>query len=196
MNFILEMIKNKDNLDVQASAKVILAFAFLIALTLFTVFSAIRLEKNHKDYRSERIIALILVVASLFSIIFLGKYVNPFPQTVEYTLHNIVELPEEKQMKHPEFWRAYFEVYGETGSEYFSLEGFEKIYGPINSEFDLDDHTYIITYGQELESLSYIVWHKTYFGAYSGIVELSENFDPSKIYIYELDKKIRIDNDV
>ena len=47
MNFILEMIKNKDNLEVQASAKVILAFAFLIAITVFTVFSAIRLEKNH-----------------------------------------------------------------------------------------------------------------------------------------------------
>ncbi len=196
MNLILEMIKNKDNLDVQASAKVILAFAFLIALTLFTVFSAIRLKKNDKHYRSERIIAFILVVTSLFSIIFLGKYVDPFPQTVEYTLHNIVELQEDKQLKYPKFWRAYYEEYGETGSEYFSLEGFEKLYGPINSKFDLDNHTYIITYGQELESLSYIVWHKTYFGAYSGIVELSENFDPSKIYIYELEKKIRIDNDV
>ena len=65
-------------------------------------------------------------------------------------------------------------------------------------ELDLESHTYVITYGQELEDLAYYVWETIDIpiptGAKLGHAILSEDFHNDRMYIYEL-PKIRIDND-
>ena len=64
---------------------------------------------------------------------------------------------------------------------------------------DLENYTYIITYCQQIDSLSYNVWDTidspTYTGAYAGYMDLCDEIDPLAIYIYRI-PKIRINNPI
>ena len=65
-------------------------------------------------------------------------------------------------------------------------------------DMDFENHTYIVSYGQELVALTYNAWetvdypHKT--GAKAGHPVFGDVFEPNKVYIYEIEK-MRIDND-
>jgi hypothetical protein len=64
-------------------------------------------------------------------------------------------------------------------------------------EFDLENYTYIITYCQKIESLSYYLCREnnvpTYTGAKEAYMTLEEKIEPLTVYIYRI-PKMRINN--
>lgn len=59
-------------------------------------------------------------------------------------------------------------------------------------EMDLENYTYIYTYGQRIESLSYYIWREnnspTYTGAKTGHLVYSEEVEPLMVFVYRIPK--------
>ena len=111
-----------------------------------------------------------------------------------------IEIPDDHTLSGPLNlpWHAAYEKYGMyAGSLYFDTEVKASYLGFDWPDMDFKHHTYIISYGQTIESLSYNAWEIIYApyitGAKVGYAVLGEQFEPNIVYIYQA-KKIRIDN--
>jgi len=84
-------------------------------------------------------------------------------------------------------------------AESFYYNPQKGIYGFDRTILNFERYSYIITYGQKIEKLSYSVWDvidtPIFTGAKVGHMFLEEEFNPSKVYIYRI-PKIRIENDI
>ena len=150
---------------------------------------------------------VLCVVAIAFTVSFTvcaADYTYPFERSVKFEKIATIDIPPDNALnpEFPPFWHAAYAQYGlYPSSFYFSVENSHSVIdkGFQWPEMDFENHTYIITYCHELESLSYNVWETikitgVHTGAKAGYAVLSEEIDPCKVYIYEI-PKIRIDND-
>lgn len=173
----------------------ILCAAVIVSISLIYGSFFVKKSSNIKA----RVIAAITVLCTIASILFLGKYTNPYDQTLEYEQFLIIETDSPHSLVAGQrFWHgAYAENVFHAGPLFYSTESFKARYGDNWPELDFSHYSYIITYGQEMTSLSYNVWNTidvpVYTGVYAGRVELSDEFDPCKIYIYQI-SKLPIDN--
>ena len=95
-------------------------------------------------------------------------------------------------------WHAVYEEYDQVyGTWIHSHECYESFAIDPWPELDLENYTYIITYCQEIESLSYYRWREINVpvppGAKEGHLVLKEEFEPFAIYFYRI-PKMRINN--
>lgn len=176
---------------------VLLIFVTLCFLSVRLVIKQVFYTPTTKGILLTSIICLITFV----SILCYKDYLYPFERAVNFTLFASLDIPEENSLSGPgcKFWHAAYEEYGVySESVYFNPEEKVSHLGFIWPQMDFDNHTYIITYGQKLLSLSYNVWDTIECpistGAKVGHATLSNAFNPNKVYVYEI-AKIRIDND-
>lgn len=97
-----------------------------------------------------------------------------------------------------EEWHAVYEKYDRyPGTWVHPHEYYQSQSTSEWPELDLENYTYIITYSQEIESLSYNVWDTinapVFSGAKEGHMVLNEEIEPYLIYIYRI-PKMRINN--
>ncbi len=136
------------------------------------------------------------------ALVFGGPYTYPFERNVPFRLYAELTIPEGNQLEKPGdfYWHAAYEEYG-LFAESFYFDPLEKQspFGFKWPDMDFEHHTYIITYGQELESLSYHVWetieNPVHTGAKVGHAVLKEGFQGNRVYIYEI-RKMRIEHDM
>lgn len=90
----------------------------------------------------------------------------------------------------------WYGVYGEVG---LSVDSCTLHPSRIDRwiEIDLQSYSYIVSYGQSIEDISYNIWDEI-GGTYGkcikkGYITFSNQFDPEKIFIYEIER-IAIDN--
>lgn len=185
--------------------KSLLVLVFLLGLTGLALCSIIQCVKKSKTgiLRKKDIIKSVCITScAVLCISLFGDYIYPFERRLEPVLVAEFEVPEEYELDYPgqQFWHgayAQFGLYAE--SFYFNPEDTSSIYGFDWPPMNFERYSYIITYGQEIESLSYCVWDTIDLpvrtGAKVGYMTLSDDFSPEKVYVYRI-PRIRIENDV
>lgn len=179
--------------------------SLIVLLILVTLcFLSVRLIMNQVFFKPTLkgiFITTICCMITLLSTLCFRDYLYPFNRNVEFTCFAVLDIPEENSLSGPgsKFWHAAYEEYGFfSESMYFNPDEKVSHLGFEWPQMDFDDHTYIITYGQKLISLSYNVWDPIELpistGAKVGHATLSDDFNPNKVYVCEI-AKIRIDND-
>lgn len=174
---------------------------FVILLLIVLVSSSIKLTINFikayqykVGYLGKLFFMGVLCLITLFTLVLSADYVYPFERTVDMELVMVVDCAnEDEHSVHPGVWHG---VYGDYGL-YSGSDTFHPNHADKWMELDLDHYSYIVSYGQEIESLTYNVWDTIdapfRTGAKAGHVKLSKEFIPSRIFIYQI-RKIRIDN--
>lgn len=174
--------------------KSLVVLLLLIGLISVTVNSFFSLKKWSMLSKNKRIAGLLKInafcTATIIAFVLLCNYTYPFDRTVELTLVEVVEVSKEEGFVNPGVWYGVYE--GGLlcpGSESFHPNFIDEWLEP-----DLQRNSYIVCFGQKVKSLQYNVWDNTYsLGIKAGQIELYETFEPTKIYIYKIDK-IRIDS--
>ena len=185
--------------------KSLLMLLFLIILSIGSIIAVVFCIHIHryKKLSMQRIIFTgILCIITIVIVACFGDYAYPLERTVEFELIAELDIPPENAFnpEFPHFWHAAYEQFGLYSDSFYFSEDYPYSYlGFKWPEMDFKNHTYIITYCQELESLTYNVWETIDIpirtGAKAGYAVLSEEIDPCKVYVYEI-PKIRIENDI
>lgn len=180
--------------------KSLIVLFFLVALCIFSWY-LVKARILSVPSRKSAVLAVICCIVTIAAIVCLKDYIYPFERNVKFTLFASLDIPEEHHLTSAgnNFWHAAYEEYGlYAESKYFDPKEAISYLGFKWPKMDFENHTYIITYGQQLVSLSYNVWEEIDIpirtGAKVGHATLSDDFNPNKVYVYEI-AKIRIDND-
>ncbi len=181
----------------------------VLVLLVFLVFASVKCiiaTIKHCKQKSKKPIVhfrtIVCVTITMLNIVFIGDYIYPFERPLMPVLIAEFDVPKAYELDYPgeKFWHGAYEAYGIYGeSLYFDTDNRQSLYGFGWPPMDFKTYNYIITYGQEIESLSYNVWDvidtPIRTGAKAGHMVLAEEFSPSKVYVYRI-PKIRIDNDI
>lgn len=141
-------------------------------------------------------LVLVLMVLAATAFIFLRSLKSPLePELVKIVRLDPAYYPSGNIY---ESWHAVYEAYdGYPGTwihphEYHQSQAIDEW-----PEMDLKNYTYIITYCQEIKSLSYYIWREnnipTPTGAKEAHLVLEEKVHPLTVYIYRI-PKMRINN--
>lgn len=191
-----------NNMNIIKSTLVIITIFLLLVISIVSLKQIAAISHTNAPVIKKRVFAFIMCFVTVLSIIVFKDYTYPFERKVNFEHFATITIPPENELKTPGavYWRAAYEAHGlYAESFYFNPTESTSPLGFRWPEMDFKNHTYIITYGQELLSLSYNVWEtidipiKT--GAKAGYAVLSNEFHPDKVFIYEL-PRIRIENDV
>ena len=148
-----------------------------------------------KDKVTSRILVITATVLIIIvALIILIKYASPIERNVELELITVINIEgEDQQLVNPGIWYGVYGAYGGSlASNEFHPDFIDKWIAP-----DLENFSYIISFGQRVESLSYNVWdniespHRG--NVRKGHIILSDEFDGWSIYIYRI-PKMRIDS--
>lgn len=185
-------------------AKSLVVIFLMLAIVVPSVTCVIKCVQKHKKkelYFKHVVISVFCLVITSFCIAMFGDYVNPFERKVDTKLIAAFPLSEEYQSSFPgeQFWHgAYESWFPYAESFYFNPESREKYDIPLPF-FNFKQHSYIFTYGQEIDNLTYNVWNTIDYplktGAKVGNIVFKNEFIPQTMYIYEI-PKIRIENDI
>lgn len=188
--------------------KSLFVLIFLITVVNACIWLAVTCVKNFEKRCLEWkhvAITLFSMFFAVFCLLCFGDYVYPFERTLEPVLIAEIDAPKGYELEHPgqKFWHGAYEAYGlHAESLYYNPNNRHNPndrdpYGIWMIPMDFQRYSYIITYGQKIESLSYNVWETidvpVRTGAKEGHMVLSEEFHPEKVYIYQI-PKMRIDN--
>ena len=185
--------------------KSIIVMGILYISVCLSVYSLIKCAIMYRQKMAKRIhivTALLIICIMVLGIVFLGDYVYPFERVLEPVLYAEIIVPEEYVLDYPgqKFWHGAYEQYGlHAESFYFDPDDPNSIYGFGWPPMDFKHHSYIFTYVQKIDYISYNVWETIdepiRTGAKVGHMILDEEFSPEKVYIYQI-PKIRIENDI
>ena len=154
--------------------------------------------KEHKVRNILRFVLAFIAVVALY--VTRWEYIYPFERTVNLELYAVIDIPEEHALSRSD-WHAIYEKWGiHSGSKWMDTESVLQPHwrGFDWPDMDFENHTYIVSYGQELVALTYNVWDTVDYpqktGAKAGHPVFSDVFKANKVYIYEIEK-MRIEND-
>lgn len=181
-------------MNTMKSMLVIILLLTMVSVTVWNIRKWLLVSRYGGDMYGIKVFTVIACIVTVGSFLCFGEYSYPYDRSVDMTLVAVVEIPDEaKHFKQPGVW------YGEYG-EYGLYPGSDTYHSNTVHRWidaDLEKYSYIVSLGQEVHSLSYNVWDTIdapfFTGAKAGQIVLSEKFDGSKIYIYQI-PKIRIDN--
>ena len=190
------------NVNIVKSIIVVVLFVCLGALCLFMLCKCVECYRKRALKLLRCLGTLCFFIVFLFSLVCCGEYAYPFDRKVDPILIAEFEVPEGYELEYPgqKFWHGAYEQFGlYAESFYFDPEEQNSVYGFGWPPMDFDSFCYIITYGQEIESLSYNVWETIDIpirtGAKVGHMRLKEEFHAERVYIYQI-PKVRIENDI
>ena len=185
--------------------KSIITLVMLVGLIAITIYLLILTIKRYQSIKASfmRLIGLVAVgFVTVVAITLLGDYVYPFERKTNPILIAEIEVSDEYALKFPGecFWHGAYEAYGlYAESFYFDPTERDSHKGFSWPPMDFENHSYVITYGQRIDSLSYNVWETIDVpirtGAKVGHMDLEDDFYPNMIYVYQL-PKMRIDKDI
>ena len=177
---------------------IIVCAVILLLVALAAVVVRILISKlRRKKYIA--LLNLLIIIPLLVIIVFLSNYAYPFERNVDLELVHVAECGhrmDERTLP----WHAYYEDYGWGAKSRFIIFVPASVHDDCMEVMsDLDNYTYIISYGRTLETLTYNMWDSKMTpildlgtSAKDGHVTYGENGDPNCVYIYRI-KKMRIE---
>ena len=185
--------------------KSFVVFLVLLALLIISFLLCRRCIikfRNRTIKASAVALTAVQVFVTLIAVLLGGNYIYPFERTVEPIPHGVLVLPEDQVLNYPgeKFWHGAYEAYGlYAESFYFDTSMENPKYGLSWPTMDFEHYSYIITYGQKIDKLTYNVWDTIDIpvrtGAKVGHMTLEDEFSPEIVYIYRI-PKLRIENDI
>lgn len=183
-----------------------LVFLFIVTLTIWLSYAIrriIAIIKHREIKEKNKIICFcIICICALLLISHLLKYTNPCDKVITPQLFHSIRLEDDVSIPYPGLpWHAIYEQYGLYAASFFIEPDDETDhhFGFTWPEMDFKHHTYIVSYGWEIESLSYNIWETLDYpiktGACVGHVVYTGDFQSNMVFIYEL-PKIRIEHDI
>ena len=175
----------------------------LLLIAFFTVVFILRAVNTHKDIwlrLKYSLAASVLAVLLVLGIHIYGLNLYPFERQLDPVPFAAFSVPEEFELDYPgqKFWTGAYKI-GNRESMYFDVHDNMSMYGFPWPPMDFEHFSYIITYGQKIESLSYNAWDMidipVQTGAIAGRMVLNEEFNPEMVYIYSI-PRLPIENDV
>ena len=182
--------------------KSVIIIEILTAATFWTIWEIKKSVNSSNQTVSMhlKIVSMCLVVIILFCCLL--DYTYPFERELKPELIATMDIlpeysPYERGMCG--YWHTEYEKYGiYPGTWQYDIEYYYS--KSINDwpEMDTKEYTYIFTYCQQIETLTYNVWDiidsPTYTGAKIGHMAFRPEIDPLCIYVYRI-PKMRINND-
>jgi len=189
-------------MNILKSAVVLLVLIFLVCATVRRVKKSVQQHRENVLKKSFAIFTILCVIFSTFAVVVFGKYIYPFERKLHPKLIAELTIAERYELDYPgqEFWHGAYAKFGlYADSFHFDENQKQSDFGFAWPEMDLKNHSYIITYGRTIKSLSYNVWETIDIpirtGAYVGHMKLNDDFVSDTVYVYEI-PRIRIENDV
>ena len=172
----------------------------LVFVLYFGMLCFFALRYAIKNIRRKFFRSVLCVFAFLLLLpvtLFLANYVNPFDRSVELKLYEVVEQDAMLNVYDGCFKHSWYGVYkwrvSIDGSNNEPDSRWNLDYLELKKEYDYAKHSYIVSYGCEIKSLKYNVWQQHGLPILDlgtsykwGIVEFSDEIDPTKVYIYEI----------
>ena len=186
--------------------KSVLVCMLVLLLTLglsYAMWKIVSIIKHHESKAKDKLMRLIIFsICILLLLPHLWKYTNPNDQVIKPQLFHSIRLEENVSIPYPGLpWHSIYEQYGLYAESFFigPNDETDHHFGFIWPEMDFRHHTYIVSYGWEIESLSYNIWETLDYpvrtGACVGHVVYAGDFQSNMVFIYEL-PKIRIEHDI
>ena len=176
---------------------ILLLLAMLAICCLLKTIRKFKGKKLHFRHVATTVICFVLTTTCFFAF---GEYANPFDQTVNARLIAVFPIEDKYQSSYPgqQFWHGAYKGEPYPDSEYFNPKTKAKY--DLTMEFMyFERYSYVITYGQEIDILTYNVWETIDYpfptGAKVGNIVFKNSFAPQTMYVYEI-PKIRIENDI
>ena len=176
--------------------KTVFVFLVIFVVIYASLFMFINMRQNQKD-KSRFWPSIMSVAASVIITVAIAspiKAIASVERSVELELVTIINTEGKgNPIVNPGIW---YGVYGKYGFSPASNE-FHPDYIDDWIDPDLENYSYIISFGQPVESLSYRVWDNldtpNRNNVRAGRVVFADSFDKWSIYIYRI-PKMRIDS--
>ena len=190
-------------LNIVKSLLVLLLILLVVVYNVLLIIKFIFKYKQHELKKSFVIKFTCFFIASLLFVFAFGDYVYPFERELHPVCIEEITLPAKHEFDYPgqKYWHGAYEKYG-LYADSFNFDSSEKVdhvYGFEWPDMDFKHYSYVITYGQKIEKLTYNVWdtidHPIRTGAKIGHMTLDEEFYPNKIFVYQI-LKMRLDHDL
>ncbi|MBE6686111.1 MAG: hypothetical protein E7591_02660 [Ruminococcaceae bacterium] len=185
-------------MNILKSILVLIALSMLVVISFKTTKHLIHNIRSNRRYIKSIICTVIVSILTVYAILSYGIYIYPFEKNVELVLVKEYTLPKQDnyEILYGKKWCGVYKADGSKPASFiFKPEKYD--YDFENLEFDLDNYTYIVTYAQKAESLSYNVWDTikkpVNTGAKEGHIVFKEEYNERKVYIYKIKDNIRID---
>ena len=181
----------------------VIVLLFILALIVASVYlvNRYRVCKKNGIYNIKYSLSMLLcVLCTIISIVLFGDYTYPFERTLHPILIAEFRVPEGYELEYPgeKYWHGAYKKWGLHAESFYFNPDKTDPYSIGWPPMDFDHYSYIITYGQRIESLSYNVWDMIdspfLTGAKVGHMILEGEFFPDMVYIYQI-PLIRIEND-
>jgi len=163
--------------------------------TILSIIHYIKLATARSVTLRHFLVALGCVLMVVLGVVLLGDCIYPFERELEPILIAECELAADHIQEYPGEipWHGAYE-----NAFYFDMHTTQSHLGFEWPLLDLDHYSYIVTYGQKIESLSYNVWDtldvEFESGVFAGHIVLDDEFFPEKVFVYQI-PHIDIDND-
>lgn len=179
--------------------KSIIVFAIILLMLAIIIVATRKLIALLFAKKFKSLFYLLIILPLIVGIVFLSNYVYPYERNVELELVHVAECGH-RMDEHDIPWHAYYEDYGWGAKSRFIIFVPASVHDDCMEVMsDLDNYTYIISYGRTLETLTYNMWDSKMTpildlgtSAKDGHVTYGENGDPNCVYIYRI-KKMRIE---
>ncbi|MBQ4159119.1 MAG: hypothetical protein IJD86_13405 [Clostridia bacterium] len=177
--------------------KSLFVFVFVLYLGFLCFFAARYAIRNIRRKVFRSVLCAFVFLLLLPVTLFLANYINPFDRNVELKLYEVVEQDKMLNVYNGSFKHSWYGVYKWR----VSIDGncdepdsrWNLDYLDCKKVYDYTKHSYIVSFGCEIDSLKYNVWEHHGIPMLDlgtsykwGIVEFSDDIDPTKIYIYEI----------
>ncbi|MBQ7872210.1 MAG: hypothetical protein IJ357_08730 [Oscillospiraceae bacterium] len=174
-----------------------LVCAVIILLVALLVYLIVSMVRTRKHLVVKGIISALLI----FPLVFLAPYTDYREKELELQLVDVLidKTATGNEPLDSLEWYAIYDSYG-IGVE----SRFNQYTIPYVDwcELDLENHTYIISFGREIKSVTYNIWDSRLPALFDlgssykvGHVEFAEEIDTTKVYVYET-KRVRVDHDI
>ena len=188
-------------LNILKSSFVVLFLSGHIVLSVIAIRKCIRAHHvTRKPKIKHYFLAVGICLLTIMLVLLMGNYAYPFERNLDPQLVATIQVsPEHSPYKYNrEEWHTVYEAYGShEGTWLHSHEYYMTKSKNEWPEMDLENYTYIITYCQKIDSLTYNIWENIDSPlpspAKEGHMKLHDEIDPLAIYIYRI-PKMRINN--
>ena len=179
-----------------------LVMSLFLALSIALLIDCIRRHKCERLTLFELARFFLCLIFSISLILTHFEYLYPFERYIPVKLYAEVSIDCEDTVHTIRWHGIYDETCISADSPFFDTERnsswLEDDYSVMVSwpKMDLKKNYYIVSYGSKIHTIAYNVWdnidHPGYVNVKEGHVTFEEEYDCSKIYIYQI-PRIRID---
>lgn len=178
-------------MNVLKSVVVFAALGALVTVAVHSVHKRITAHRNGAVATKQVVKTVSWCLVVILCVVLFGTYTYPFERPLQPVLIAEIDVPE--VFPYDDFGSGYW-VGVHSRCPHFDPDhptGADK--GVKWPELHVEKYSYVVTYCQKIDNLTYNIWDTTQSGAKAGHIVFDEEITENKVYVYQI-PKMRIDN--